>query len=135
MNSSPLASGWWTSEFGTAVKNTVASISALIATLYLIRPEMGLSPEMRITAVGALMAYIGGTSAVDLVSIHRRGKLKEKALENPEGMRMAIDENAVAGSSSGFLSTIDKKVDSLKPGEELTFVRNGVTVCLSRQSS
>lgn len=79
--SSPLASGWWTSEFGSALIAVAGNIIALLVILKLVPPDQATSITDRVTAVITLLGVILGNSGVSARFIKSRETIKVKALE------------------------------------------------------
>lgn len=76
----PGRSGWGTAEFSSSIGTVVSQLVALISTLYLISPNQGLSPAEKIAAVGALFAYITGSSTVAAFFTKSRSNIKVEAM-------------------------------------------------------
>jgi len=75
----PGRNGWKSSEFGTTIATTASQFLMVFAGIYMLRPEMGLSEDLRSNVVNAILAYIGGSTVTNAVSVWRRTGIKMEA--------------------------------------------------------
>lgn len=119
--SNPLKGGIWTMEFWGLVGVLASSILTLVYVFGYVKPQDQESLTKAVTAViaalGALMVQWGGYTAFNA----GRVTVKSKAIDNGLVPQITEDDS--------------NKIDPVKMlgnSKEVTFIFNGVTVCLSR---